>query len=59
MTKFNEGDDVIVTTVKYWGRYTEIWRCTFKSYGEDFFTVMTDIGECSFPSWAGIRLADA
>lgn len=59
MTTFNKGDDVIVTHIKYWGRLTTIWRCTFVEYveGEDYFVVHTDEGEMSFPNWCGIRLA--
>lgn len=58
MTHFNEGDDVIVTTVEHFGRKTTIWRGRFVAYGDGFFNVMTDDGEMSFADGCGLKAAN-
>lgn len=58
MKHFNEGDDVIVTEVEYFGRKTTIWRGSFVRYGEEFFNIMTDEGEMSFPFGCGLKAAN-
>lgn len=58
MKHFNEGDDVIVTEVYHFGRKTIIWRCTFHSYGEGFFNVITDEGPMRFLDGCGLKAAN-